>query len=410
MSSSPEPRPGSALLQGVDRAALVVALTVRLRENGVRTDLDAARSLARALALSLPRSLGELYWTARVCLVRRRGDLEAFDAVFAAVFGDADLVGEQLSPPPASVRTKGERAPDEGPEDQGAVGGGLPWATLPNSDPSSDGEDDPRALPELRPSALEVLAEAPFDRLSEDEVRQLGRWLEELRPRLPRRRGRRHSPGPGGRRIAMRATLARARRTGWEPLELVRSAPVPRPRRVVVLCDVSGSMRSQAAAYVHLMRAFALVAGTEAFAFGTRLTRLTPLLAHGTAEEAVARATGAVRDRFGGTRIAASLRELLASHHGSAVRGAVVVVASDGWDGDPPEEMAAAMARLRRRAHRVVWANPRAAAPGFEPSTGGMAAALPFCDALVPAHTFAALRGVVAAVAAETASRPRRTG
>jgi len=100
-------------------------------------------------------------------------------------------------------------------------------------------------------------------------------------------------------------------------------------------------------------------------------------------------ATALVTDRFGGTRIATNLRALLASRHGNAVRGAVVIIGSDGWDSDPPEAIAAAMARLQRRAHRVVWMNPRAGAPGFAPTVSTMAAALPYCAELLPADTFA---------------------
>ncbi|GAB3697337.1 vWA domain-containing protein [Nocardiopsis oceani] len=402
---------GSSPLPAVDRAAFTVAFTERLRAHGVRVDLDSASTLARALAVEPPDSLDRLYWTARVCLVRRHGDLAPFDSVFAAVFGGS-VPGDEGTSSLPRLRARSDAAPEpgNGPEQEGSAGAGLPWVTLAPDVGGPEEQDPPNSLPELAPSAVEALADEPFEQLSETEVARLGAWLAELRPRLPRRRGRRQRPGRSRGKVAVRATLARARRTGWEPVELVRSRPVPRPRRVVVLCDVSGSMRAQAAAYVHLMRAFAVAVDTEAFAFGTRLTRLTPLLRDGTAEGAVARATGAVDDRFGGTRIAASLRELLASRHGASLRGAVVVVASDGWDSDPPEAMAAAMARLRRRAHRVVWANPRAAAPGFEPSTGGMSTALPYCDALLPAHTFEALRGVVEAVAAQTTWRAAKMG
>lgn len=374
-------------------------------------DPASGSTLARALAAAPPTTLDRLYWTARVCLVRRQHDLAAFDAVFTAVFGGG-VPGDEGSAPLAAVGTGADGPPESvpGSEQAGALGAGLPWVTLRPGPADPEEDTSATAFPELLPSGLETLADAPFDRLTEEETAQLGVWLAELRPRLPRRRVRRSAPGRSGRRVALRPTLARARRTGWEPLELVRTRPASRPRRVVVLCDVSGSMRVQAAPYVHLMRAFALAVETEAFAFGTRLTRLTPLLREGTAEEAVARATGAVDDRFGGTRIAANLHALLSSRHGAAVRGAVVVVASDGWDGDPPEAMSAAMERLRRRAHRVVWANPRSAAPGFEPSAGGMAAALPFCDVFLPAQSFAALRDVVEAVSAAALAGPGRPG
>lgn len=386
-------------LPGVDRAAFAVAFTERLRARGARVDLDAAGTLARALAVRLPDDVGELYRTARVCLVRRSEDLAHFDAVFAAAF-EGGVREAETTPVPASLRVRDDSpGTSGGDEPEGKASGGLPWATLSSSGESDEEED--HELPELSPSDLESRAEEPFERLSDAEIALLGEWLATLRPGPPRRRTRRRARGGSGGEVALRATLARARRTGWEPLTLVRERPEKRPRRVVVLCDVSGSMRAQAAAHLHLARALTSLMETETFTFGTRSTRLTPLLRRGTVEEAVVKVTEAVTDRFGGTRIAASLRELLASRHGALLRGAVVVVLSDGWDSDPAESMTAAMTRLRRRAHRVVWANPRVAAPGFTPSTGGMSAALPHCDALLPAHSFAALREVIEAVTDE---------
>jgi uncharacterized protein with von Willebrand factor type A (vWA) domain len=178
-------------------------------------------------------------------------------------------------------------------------------------------------------------------------------------------------------------------------MDPVRVSPVHVPRRVVMLCDVSQSMQAQAVAYLHLMRALALTAHAEVFAFATSLTRLTAVLAHRSAGAAIDGATAQVTDRFGGTRIATCLRTLLASHHGGALRGAVVIIGSDGWDADSPEELAAAMARLRRRAYRVIWMNPRASAPGFAPRVATMAAALPYCDAFLPAESFRSLARVI---------------
>jgi uncharacterized protein len=115
-----------------------------------------------------------------------------------------------------------------------------------------------------------------------------------------------------------------------------------------------------------------------------------------------------VLDRFGGTRIATNIQALLSSHHGGSVRGAVVIVASDGWDSDSPEQLGAAMARLKRRAYRVIWMNPRAAAPGFEPRVATMAAALPYCDRHLPADTFRSLARVIAEIAACDRGVPAR--
>jgi uncharacterized protein with von Willebrand factor type A (vWA) domain len=241
----------------------------------------------------------------------------------------------------------------------------------------------------------------------------LGRWLESAIPAWPTRRSRRTAVDPKGHHIAVRATIARSRRTGWETITLVRERAVAKPRPVVMLCDVSQSMQAQVPAYLHLMRALAVAADAEVFAFATNLTRLTTVLTHGSMDKAIEQATEKVTDRFGGTRIAANLSALLTSHHGGAVRGAIVIIASDGWDSDPAEALAAAMARLRRRAHQVIWLNPRAAAPGFEPRVATMAAALPYCDLLLPADTFRSLAQVVGEVSrsvSSTASRGSRAG
>ncbi|WP_406083940.1 VWA domain-containing protein [Micromonospora zamorensis] len=376
------------VLRGVDRAAFAVALAGRLRRAGVPAGLTDVDDFVRALAASPPDSMSSLYWTARICLVRRHADLAAFDRVFAVIFAD----------PPPLPRPSRSASPPDGHDDvyvrvpadtDGSdSGGGLPWATLPPAVAETPAHDTALLLPERRPSALSGLADRPFDALDSAQVAQLGDALRAAVAGWPTRRTRRFAIGAAGARVALRPTIARARRTGWEPVEVVRERQVRRPRRVVLLCDVSESMRAQATAYLHLMRAFAVVADAEVFAFATTLTRLTVVLRHTSAAEAVAQASAAVTDRYGGTRIATNLRSLLTSHHADAVRGAVVVIGSDGWDSDPPDELAAVMARLSRRAYRIVWLNPRAGAPGFTPRVGGMAAALPYCDRMLPAGTF----------------------
>lgn len=397
------PPPGGGLLADVDRAALAVAFAERLRRRGVPVGLTAVEAFAHALAVSPPDSMTRLYWAARVTLVRHRAEIETFDAVFAAVFGDATLGVDpharrrpRTLPPPAT----GRFVPVTGAAGGAQDGGGLPWATPPRvTGAAAEPSDGPLTVPEPLPSAVATLAGTPFEHLDDREIELLGAWLRSAMTSWPTRRGRRFAADPRGSRIALRATVARSRRTGWEPLRLMREHPVRRPRRLVMLCDVSESMRPYVTAYLHLMRALSLTADAEAFAFATTLTRLTAALRHRSARVAVERATEKVADRYGGTRIASNIAALLASHHGGLVRGAVVIIASDGWDSDPPECMTAAMTRLRRRAHRVLWLNPRASAPGFEPRVGAMAAALPHCDALLPADTFLALRQVISVLA-----------
>ena len=147
--------------------------------------------------------------------------------------------------------------------------------------------------------------------------------------------------------------------------------------------------------YLHLMRAAAVRRAAlrpEVFAFSTSLTRLTPVLSHRSAEVALARANDKVVDRYGGTHLGRSLAALLSGPHGSALRGAVVVIASDGWDADDPEVTARAMERLRRRAALIVWLNPRAAARDYRPLAASMAVARPYCDVFAPAHSLTGLR------------------
>jgi uncharacterized protein with von Willebrand factor type A (vWA) domain len=393
--------PGSpALLRGTDRASFAAALVARLREAGVPVGLTGAQDLVHALQVSPPLSMGDLYWTARIALVHRSEEIAAFDAMFSGLFtADGVLVttpaqrgvgGDRSVPVPSANHGNADRAD-------------LPWSLLPAASAEHETAAQTGYAVSLRlPSAMAATADRPFEQLDPAELALLGRWLRDAVRHWPTRRSRRVAPHHHGARIALRRTMARSRRTGGEPLHLVRVKPVRKPRRVVMLCDVSQSMQAQATAYLHLMRAVALVTDAEVFAFATALTRLTAVLAHREPAVAVAAATAAVGDRFGGTRIAGNVRALLSSRHGNAVRGAVVIIGSDGWDSDPPAELAAAMARLRRRAYRVIWMNPRAGAPGFAPRVAAMAAALPYCDALLPADTFRSLAAVLASLSSTT--------
>jgi len=404
------------LLRGVDLAAFATAFAVRLREHGVGVGLTSGATFVHALTVSPPRTRTRLYWTARICLVRHQDQLPYFDAVFAAVFEDSVLaLDPHARSGPGPEHTQAPEGSVGGGADEGVGTGGLPWVTLPRivEDGDQSDPDPPQAglvVPRPRASGVPGNLDVPFEQLGPEETALLGRWLEEAVPTWPRRRSRRLAPvgGPRG-RIALRLTLARARRTGWEPLCPVRVRAVRTPRPAVMLCDVSRSMQAQAVAYLHLMRAVVLRAGVraEVFAFATSLTRLTPVLAHRSAQTAIENATAQVTDRFGGTRIASSVRALLDSPHGACVRGAVVIIGSDGWDADSPQELAEAMYRLRLRAHRVIWMNPRAGAPGFEPRVGSMAAALPFCHRFLPADTFHDLERVLGEIATARRDRPR---
>ncbi len=399
------------LFHGVDRALFVSAFVEKLRGAGLTVSIGSSERVAQSLEVVGPVGVQDLYWLLKVGLTRRRDDFDVFDRVFSAVF-DFELNrtvkqnprrNEQAQPIPVQEddRLMSLPAPDHGGESEDAE---VPWATRPSLQDSvvdNDPGDDDQIIPELLPSALEHLADTPFDLLDDDELQRLGHELEQASHRWPMRRSRRTMRARRG-RPDLRRTLRSSLRSGGEPLVLHAHRPRRRPRPVLFLVDVSGSMERHVRPYLHITRALAVSGRAEVFAFATELTRLTPALRSRSAEQAMERATEQVGDRFGGTKLASSLGTLL-SHRvwASMVRGAVVVVISDGWDTEDPEAMQVRMARLSRLAHRVVWVNPRVAAPGFEPLVGSMAAALPHCDHFLSGHTVRALGDVLDAIASD---------
>jgi uncharacterized protein len=215
----------------------------------------------------------------------------------------------------------------------------------------------------------------------------------------PLRVGRRAAPDRRGRHLDLRATLRRAHRTAGDPLERVHTKPGLRRRRVVVLCDISGSMRPYARAYLQFLHAARGASGAEVFAFATGLTRLTRALAVVDPDVALAGAAAAAPDWHGGTRIGDAVKAFVDGHgRRGLARGAVVVVVSDGWEVGDPAVLGEQMARLARLAHRVVWVNPRTADRRYQPLAAGMAAALPHCDAVVSGHSADALRQLIAEI------------
>ena len=395
-----------ALLDGIDRAIFSAAFIDRLRRAGIAVSIHSAERLAEALEAIRPTARTELYWLCRVCLVHDVRSLDVFDQVFNVVFeGGALSVGRDARSsgkhqPPAMATEQQVKLASRNQVADGS--GGVPWSSSPSAAPDdapSPDDDDDIVLPELLPSALADVADTPFDQLSDVELEEIGSWLEQAVVAWPTRRVRRTRSANHGTLLDRRATLARARRTGGDPIDLVWRKQVRRPRKVLMLADVSGSMQTFVRPYMHVMRALTRHVGAETFAFSTTLTRVTPALRTQDPQEAIEAASELVDDRFSGTKIASSFRTLMAHPTWSTyVRGAVVLIASDGWDTDPPEELERAMARLERMSHRIVWVNPRAAADEFEPLVGGMAAALPHCSTMLSGHSLRAMREVLMAL------------
>ena len=241
-------------------------------------------------------------------------------------------------------------------------------------------------------SRLEVLRHRDLAALTAAERDEVRRVVAALHPTGPPRRARRRHPSPRG-SVDVPRTVRAALQHGGEPLRLHRHRPGVKPRRLVLLLDISGSMSPYADAYLRFAHAATRKRRrTEVFTLGTRLTRVTRELSEPDANAALATASAAVPDWSGGTRLGELLRAFLDrwGQRGTA-RGAVVVIASDGWERGDPLLLGAQMARLSRLAHRIVWVNPHRGKIGYAPLTGGMAAALPHVDEFVAGHTLGAL-------------------
>jgi uncharacterized protein with von Willebrand factor type A (vWA) domain len=244
-------------------------------------------------------------------------------------------------------------------------------------------------------SPEERLRHEDFSRLSAEELAQL-RSLTITPARRPSRRRERHRRGD---ELDVRATLRRARRTGGQPLDAVRRRRRVRPRRIVFICDISGSMEAYARAYLQLLWS-GVSTKAEAFVFATRLTRLTRALRGVSPDIALEHAGRKAPDWSGGTRIGEALKAFNDQYgRRGLARGAVILILSDGWDTGDPDVVAQEMERLRRLAHRIVWVNPRKADSAYAPLVRGMAAALPYVDAFVGGHNLAALDEVLEAIA-----------
>jgi hypothetical protein len=389
----------------LDLPPLVGAFARRLHEAGVPVTADRSARFAQALVLVEPISRRRLYWTARAVLVTDPAQLNAFDAVFFSVFGARDREPAerqahdlQRVPSPPDRRSVQERS--QTPPGAGAPQPGAEPAAAPQR-----GERHPDASDVPVPVAAsdeEVLRAKRFDALDPAELAALYRLMTRVRLATPTRRARRAERDRHGERIDLRRTLRQSLRTGGDPIRLARRRRRIVRRRIVMLCDISGSMEPYARAYLQFLTcATGAGAHAEAFAFATRLTRLTRALRSRNPERAIQRAAAAAPDWSSGTRIGDALREFNDRYgRRGMARGAVVVILSDGWERGDPALVGREMRRLARLAYRIVWVNPRVSARGFAPRAGGMAAALSSCDALVSGHTLAALDEVVEAIGA----------
>jgi uncharacterized protein len=347
-----------------------------LRAQGTRVGVGELLTAVRSLDAVDPSSREDVRLALRTVMCSQKVDLERFDAAFVAVYGDGSVAGAFDDP-------------------LGALGT-IEKAVLPRAamgDPAAaPARDDAEPLPAAW-SDVELLVTKDFARYTEAESTLARDLIARLARRHPTRLSRRTRPSRRRGHIPdLRQTVHASLRTAGEPLHRRWRAPTRRPRQLVLVCDVSGSMAPYARMLLQYMHAcVAARRRVEAFAFGTRLTRITNELAGRDHDRALDRAAAVVTDFSGGTRIGDALAELNRVHGRRLGRGSVVVILSDGWDRGDPEQLRDEMARLRRAAHQLVWLNPLAAHPDYEPLTRGMQAAVPHTDQLLAGNSIASL-------------------
>jgi uncharacterized protein len=353
-------------------------LAAALRERGARLGLRELLTAVRCVDAVDCTSREDVRLGLRAVLCSRRSDLERFDDAFAEVFGTG------WAPPPVDMSLS-----ELGSIEKAA----LPRAAFGDPQTASPPVDGAEPAPAAW-SEVELLFEKDFARYTEAEMALAQELMARLARRHPMRLSRRtRQSRRRGHAPDLRGTVQASLRTAGEPIQRRWRAPTQRPRQLVLVCDVSGSMAPYSRMLLQYMQAsVAARRRVEAFAFGTRLTRITHELNGRDPDLALERATSAVSDMSGGTRIGDALSTLNRVHGRRLGRGSVVVILSDGWDRGDPEQLRAEMARLRRASFKLVWLNPLAAHPDYEPLTRGMQAAVPHTDRLLAGNSIASLQ------------------
>jgi hypothetical protein len=390
-----------------DLAEIAARFGAALRRAGLPVGPGRTERFAAAVTLVRPATRRELFDCALATLVSSKDQAAMLRAVFTEVFGSPDAP-DQLPSLTDIVSGIGRRPPAAQIAEAATVARRHSGTIASLQDAAEgDGESDHEIARPYLGSPVERLSGTDFAELSPAELSELAAAMRQLTLAVPSRRSRRRKPRPGGRRTDVRSTLRQARRTGGHAFKLIGEVPVKQPRRLVVLCDISGSMEPYARAMIQLLYCAAGGAGAEVFSFATRLTRLTTALARSSPAVALVRAGQAAPDWHGGTKLGAALKEFndRFGRRGMA-RGAVVLIISDGWDTGDPEVVRREMQRLSLVAFRIVWMNPRTKSAGYQPLAGGMAAAWPYCDAVVSGHSLQAIGRLSAALADPVRRRP----
>jgi len=359
-----------------------------LRALGLDVNPGRMIDLAQALAYVEIGRKADFYYTARSLLVHEREDLDLFDKAFDLFWRKPSdgSVSFQLFGPPSAAKEK------------------TPLVTAPPlQEPDEDlaakqkeeEEEDTETIIEVTRtySQREVLRQKDFGEMTREEIEATKQFMAEMVWNLGQRRTRRQRPGRGM-RFDLRRSLRRNLRYGGELLEWPRRQPKYKPRPLIIIADISGSMERYTRLLLHFVYSLArgLTQSVEAFVFSTRLTRITRQIQHRDLDVALREVAHSVHDWSGGTRIGDSLKSFNFDWGRRVLgRGAVVLLISDGWDRGETELLKQEIGRLKRSTYRLIWLNPLLGSPRYEPLTRGMQAALPLVDDFLPVHNLASL-------------------
>lgn len=366
-----------AEVSGVALLGSAVGFGRELRAAGLSGDITSAIDFARALTIVEIGDRSQVRAAGAACFVRRRDELPVYHLVFNRWWRAHGSPGVM------------ERGPQWRPSTMESAGEG---GAADENDHLEEGE----LLRRVGWSPADVTRHRQFAEMTPAELREAERLVDELGPRLAVRRTRRHERHAHGRRLDPRLTLRRSLATGGEPIDWAWQRPTHRPRPIVALIDISGSMERYARLLLRFVHALARTpARTEAFVFGTQLHRVTRILRERDPDVALQRIGSEAAFGAGGTRIGSAFGVFNRQWARRILPGSgIVVVLSDGWDHGKPELIAAETARLERRCHELVWLNPLAGAEGYQPLATGMAAALPHVDRFLPAGSIADLEAL----------------